>query len=403
MRRFTSTLAWRPIIGRLLGLAAVLVAVSAQGRLRPAPVAAQTPPPIAGLQVGNAHLLPNSQTAARMGLGGAAGQGGTGGAAPAGPLLYKNGPLMSTPNAYAIYWLPNGFHFEASGTAADDARYEALINSFFRDISASSMFQLLTQYSTPTFSIQNRVSFGGAWLDTTAYGHAGSASDPLHDGDIQAAVSRAIAANPAWAPGSNAEFFVYTARNINSCYDAQNNYCTFPTPVYGGYCAYHSFVPAASPSVIYANMSDFSICDPGLHPHNDASADAQINLSSHEFFESVTDPFLNGWIDDRQREIGDLCAWSFGAHDGAGANVLLHLGEGYILQQEWSNMSGGCALQLPPVIYRIRDNQGLTTGGYAVTIDGQGMLTIAGQLGVRFGPTAATNPICTEDGCPVGP
>jgi hypothetical protein len=239
-------------------------------------------------------------------------------------------------------------------------------------------------------------------------------NDPLHDGDIQAAVRRAIAANPAWGVGINAEFLVYTALDINSCYDVQNTACTFPTPANpsGDYCAYHSFFSVGTATAIYANMPDLTTCIQGsaLHPHNDAAADVQLSVSSHELFESVTDPVLTGWVLTLKNpdgtinsfvEIGDQCAWLFGAHDASGANVLLHLGAGYGLQQEWSNTSNGCELQLPPTIYRIRDNQGLTSGGYHVTIDGQGMLTVAGQLSVTFGPNAAVNPSCTEDGCQV--
>lgn len=415
MQRFTAFLQSHSACVRLIALATLLVVFSRHGELRPAPVGAQTPPASPRLHVGNAHLFPNPRAAARLGLGrGPAGSGSLPGGAPPQRIPYLGGPLMTSPTAYTIFWLPAGFHYEGSGAAADDARYESLVNGFFRDLNASSMFQLLTQYSTTNFPIPNRVILGGTWVDTTGYGHTGSTADPLHDADIQAAVQRALAANPGWGVGLNAEFLVYTALGVNSCYDAQNTICNFPTPQspHGDYCAYHSFFTAGSTNAVYANMPDLTNCIQGstLYPHNDAAADVQMSVSSHEFFESVTDPLLNGWdlitknpdgTIQSEVEIGDQCAWLFGAHDATGANVLLHLGAAYGLQLEWSNTSNGCELQLPPTIYRIRDNQGLTTGGYRVTIDGQGMLTIAGQLGVSFGANAATNPSCSEDGCQV--
>jgi hypothetical protein len=60
--------------------------------------------------------------------------------------------------------------------------------------------------------------------------------------------------------------------------------------------------------------------------------DALTATSSHELCEAITDPVPGkGWYDDRNGEIGDMCAWNF-------KQVA-----GYTVQLEWSNRQGKCA------------------------------------------------------------
>ena len=59
--------------------------------------------------------------------------------------------------------------------------------------------------------------------------------------------------------------------------------------------------------------------------------DALTSISSHELCESITDPVAgSGWYDDKNGEIGDICAWNF--KTVAGHNVQL----------EWSNAQKRC-------------------------------------------------------------
>jgi hypothetical protein len=336
-------------------------------------------------------------------------------------LAYNNGPVMHRPTVHVIYWLPSGLHFEAAATAASDGNYEGLINRFFEGLNGSPLYGLLTQYGDTNGAIENVVHFAGSWVDTTAYGHTGSASDPLRDSDIQAEVARAIAANN-WTAGQNAQFFVYTALNINSCYSATSpTDCTFPTTnpdgtPRGEYCAYHASFTSSGTSVIYTNMADVpAFCSvSGSAPNSDSTADSQISVTSHEFFESVTDPFIDAWKDANGQEIGDKCAWVFGARDSGGANVLfwqdrplvaqmartiaggagalLPMDDGrFIVQKEWSNSSGGCELQLPPAITSLSTSSGPGGGGGTLTISGTGLLGVAGQMSFSFGPYAVTS------------
>jgi len=78
-------------------------------------------------------------------------------------------------------------------------------------------------------------------------------------------------------------------------------------------------------------------------PNSDALGDIAVNVTSHELFESVTDPYFNGWAASDTTEIGDKCASYFGAIADDGGDVVLN-GDSYILQSEWSNSAGHCVI-----------------------------------------------------------
>jgi hypothetical protein len=62
-----------------------------------------------------------------------------------------------------------------------------------------------------------------------------------------------------------------------------------------------------------------------------ALLDALTSTSSHELCEAITDPVPGeGWYDDQNGEIGDICAWR-----------TRRLGD-YTVQLEWSNQQGAC-------------------------------------------------------------
>ena len=58
---------------------------------------------------------------------------------------------------------------------------------------------------------------------------------------------------------------------------------------------------------------------------------ALTSTSSHELCEAITDPIPGqGWYDDNNGEIGDICAWK-----------TKQLGN-YTIQLEWSNNASSC-------------------------------------------------------------
>ncbi len=306
-------------------------------------------------------------------------------------LMYWGGPVMGTNTTYAIYWLGGG------GVSSG---YQNIINTFFGNLAGSknatsNVYAVDTQYYGPTGTdIANQSTVGGT-VDSTdpipnhcSAEYAGTGVNVsggcLIDTDIQAEVSRMIQAN-GWTPGPNALFFVFTPSNVGSCFDASSGQCA-----YTYYCAYHSnYTDSSSREVLYANMPYSlnsgapGVCDTGQYPNGDQAADDTISLVSHEHNEAITDPLGTAWYDSSGNEIGDKCAWNFGAGPWPSTGVSAtsqynqQIGTGdYYVQQEWSNADGGCKLN-----YSGSSSEGLSVTGFSpgkattgtsVTINGNG-------------------------------
>ncbi len=140
----------------------------------------------------------------------------------------------------------------------------------------------------------------------------------MTDQTIQQFLQREISSNAAFPqPSPNVLYFVFLSSGT--------------TVVQGGssscqqFCGYHD---AISDGIFYAVMP-FPDCDGCLG--GGAQLDALTSTSSHELCEAITDPIPGqGWYDDTNGEIGDICAWK-----------TKKLGN-YAVQLEWSNRAGKC-------------------------------------------------------------
>jgi hypothetical protein len=103
----------------------------------------------------------------------------------------------------------------------------------------------------------------------------------------------------------------------------------------------------------YANSWGGSCGGIAKSPNNNVDADIEVSVTSHEQFEAVTDaipppagpqPPVTAWTDPQGYEIGDKCAYTYGAVAADGSNLNLN-GHPYIIQLEWSNAISGCAKQ----------------------------------------------------------
>ena len=149
-------------------------------------------------------------------------------AAPAtsAPLTFHGGPIQHTQNIYAIFWLPAGDHFEPTGS---DTGFESLISRYFNDVGGSNLSKLMVQYpdninASPTTT----VSFGGGFVDTTPYPHAGTTAAPLLGQDITNEIQKIISSG-SLPTGINDIYYIFTANGINSCEDQAMTICTFAT------------------------------------------------------------------------------------------------------------------------------------------------------------------------------
>jgi uncharacterized repeat protein (TIGR01451 family) len=268
-----------------------------------------------------------------------------------------SGPIMPSTTIYYDFWLPTGQTYE--GTAAGDTNYENLLTRWAQDVGGTQYHNLVTQYFGTNGTISNTVSFGASWVDTgTAYPHAGTTGDPLHDGDIQTEVHNAVTTN-GWTEDASHIVAVFTATNIQECMDGT---CTFSSV--NGFCAYHNHFTDGSNDAIYAFMGfdNFThlagkTCvagqtsgdnDPnaGIYPNGDINADAEVNTLSHEVTEAETDPHPNATWTGPLGEIGDACNFTFTPRNSNGADVFLN-GHPYIVQEEYSNAVHTCAIDLP--------------------------------------------------------
>jgi hypothetical protein len=226
-------------------------------------------------------------------------------AAPAPQLTYRNGPLLTSVEVFTIFW-GTAWHGPAN------ASLPGQINSFFDFVLSSPLIDQLAEYSVPGQPIGHGKRIGTATLTSP------NPRKSVTDSAIQKFLQSKISSGTLPAPNSNTLYFLYLPpgtqvkqRTAASCKD---------------FCGYHEATPAGN--IFYAVMP-YPGCDGclgGLQTFN-----ALTSTSSHELCEAITDPIPGqGWYDDANGEIGDICAWR-----------TRQLGN-YTVQLEWSNAQGSC-------------------------------------------------------------
>ena len=246
------------------------------------------------------------------------------GAAPVGlPLQYGGGQVELTNTNFAIFWEPAGHESPAS--------YKSLITRFFNDVGGSPLFDTTTEYyqgsGSPAETIRNVSTFGGAYVDTDPFPAGG-----ITDAALQAEVKKVVALK-GWPTGVGNEYFVYSGPGGETV---------------SQYCAYHSYVTIGGQPTPYADepYGGQSGCEVPGSPNGNPAADSAINTTSHELWETITDPMTgDGWVALTGDEGSDQCNFMFGTQDASGADVYMK-GHPYLVQQEWSNASApvGCTM-----------------------------------------------------------
>jgi hypothetical protein len=297
-------------------------------------------------------------------------------------VQYHGGPTMQGPiSVFLIFWEPSQPTplFYDSSTGTSDATYRSLMSRFFRDVAPSSYFNILTQYFgacesnssnscvVPNASGTVTIPGNGVFVDPRPYPHAGTTADPLQDSDVRDEINKAITVN-GWTVSNNSEFFVFTTAGINECADFG---CTFLSSKGPAFCAYHD----SADSVIYAFVADIGCVTPSPAP-NLVSADGTVVVMSHEFFESVSDPFPNGataW--GGAGEIGDSCVGVLGPTQADGSNVQIN-GDDYDVQEIFSNDTLLCVIGFGPTLQLTAN-----TGNDDLRYDSAVTATLAGTAG----------------------
>ena len=226
------------------------------------------------------------------------------GAAVTPELTYRNGPLLTNVEVFTVFW-GKAWH------SADNAVLVGRLNGFFDFVLSSKLIDQLGEYSVPGKTIGHGKRTGSATLSDSEPGAT------VEDSAIQKMLETEIHAGTLPAANPNSLYFVYLPpgtqveqNRSTSCKD---------------FCGYHE---ATSTNIFYAVMPypGCAGCEGGL-----ATLDALTSTSSHELCESITDPIPGqGWYDDANGEIGDICAWK-----------TKRLGQ-YTVQLEWSNAAEAC-------------------------------------------------------------
>ena len=240
-------------------------------------------------------------------------------------VTYHGGPIQPAVTAYTIFW----------GSAGISQTFQTNVEQFESDLGGGDYYSVLTQYTGTNGAIQNAVTYGGAYLDTS--------SPPSSVTMKQAGkeVLKALAANPSWSAGLGAQFFVYTPKGV------------VPSP---SFCGSHSSTTLKSGKksvdVVYAYIpSATGECTTPFDlpsPTGDVASDEAIKTMGHEGAEMMSDPLGNGWKGSvKDTEVADLCIGNFGMVGliANGANIVLN-GHAYRVQELWSQQTEACAPNL---------------------------------------------------------
>jgi hypothetical protein len=220
-------------------------------------------------------------------------------------LVYRSGPLITSVEIFTIFWGSDWQQQPSAGILTQ-------MNQFFDFVLTSSLMDQLSEYSVAGQSIGHGKRTGSITLTTPA------PSASVTDQAIQQLLQQEISGNAAFPlPSPNTLYFVFAPPGT--------------TVVQGGssscqqFCGYHDAIDA---KIFYAVMPfpDCAGCLGGI-----AQLDALTSTSSHELCEAITDPIPGqGWYDDANGEIGDICAWK-----------SKKLGQ-FSVQLEWSNRANKC-------------------------------------------------------------
>jgi hypothetical protein len=224
---------------------------------------------------------------------------------PAAQLTYRMGPLISAVEVFTMFW-------GGKWQNAPQAAFVGQLNQFFDFILTSALIDQLVEYSVPKFPIKHGTRTGTATITTPAL------HTSVTDSAIQKMLQQQIAAGKGVPkPTPNTLYFIYVQPGVRVVQGGSASCQAF--------CGYHS---AIGGHIFYAVMPypGCNGCTGGL-----SVLDALTSTSSHELCEAITDPIPGqGWYDDANGEIGDICACQTRK---VGA---------YTVQLEWSNKANRC-------------------------------------------------------------
>ena len=219
-------------------------------------------------------------------------------------LVYNDGPLLTGVQVFTIFWGTAWQQGAASGVIAK-------VNGFFDFVLTSSLIDQLAEYSVLQYKIGHGKRIGTVTLTSP------DVPASVDDSAIQQMIQQQISTGKLPPSNPNLLYFVFLPSGVTVTQGGSASCQVF--------CGYHD---AIANQVFYAVMPypDCSGCASSL-----STFDALTVTASHELCEAITDPIPGqGWYDNANGEIGDICAWQ-----------TKKIGQ-YTVQKEWSNKAASC-------------------------------------------------------------
>jgi hypothetical protein len=230
--------------------------------------------------------------------------------APATPvnLTYRGGHLLTNVEVVLTFWGDVWTQQPQSDLVQE-------IGQFFNVILSSQLMDQLAEYSVPGKTIGHGQLVGTALICT-------SLDHQVSYVQLQQMLQQLISNNPTFPqPTPNRLYFLYLPPSVEVVLPGEHgdlHSCQ-------AFCGYHDVMQG---NIFYAVMP--FPCQ-GFCTHDLSILDALTSVSSHELCEAITDPIPpQGWFDDANGEIGDVCTWK-----------VKQVGN-YTVQQEWSNQANAC-------------------------------------------------------------
>ena len=211
-------------------------------------------------------------------------------------LTYGNGPVLTKPHAYLIFW-----GFKAAG---DPNKEKPLLRDYLENMGGSGHNNIYTQYYDIVSGVKTFITNPTNQAGKTSIWNDNTNPVPAHPTDAQVAAEALV----------GVAHFGYTA---NGSYIVATPHGKSIQGFGTSFCAYHSATTYNGQVVSYTNEPYMPDAGPSCGanfispPSDETGADEGITIvEGHEYGESVTDPDpFSGW-NSNQGEIGDLCAWT---------------------------------------------------------------------------------------------
>jgi hypothetical protein len=243
------------------------------------------------------------------------------------------GAVTPTPAVYLVFWGKQWSNDPAGAASALQSLFSNLYGS--QDTWGTILDQYCEGVATGTVTCPSNATF--------VQHPASSLLKNVWFDNASPAPSKATASQIATEAVSAAIHFgnATQAANLNDQYVIASPSGTHPDGFPKSFCAWHSSTTSSFGNIAYTNLPYVpdlpaadctTIASPG-------PLDGYESTETHEYAETVTDPFpSNGWLKG-SAEIGDLCE-NLDAHLTIGSAT-------FDVQGLWSNAAGGCVTSAP--------------------------------------------------------